>query len=153
MLRAWSSWWLLSNLRSGDSAERRQIVSVFPLGWHGEHHADKPNWRQANCSGSRIALVSCSHPLRQTAIFPRMTTLTAHFDGKVLIPDQPVELPVNCALEVRVQPLKKPATLPPGDRPLMRFIKLLEELPDNPDAPTDGAAQHDHYLYGLPKRS
>jgi hypothetical protein len=34
----------------------------------------------------------------------------------------------------------------------MKLVKLLEELPDNPDAPTDGAAQHDHYLYGLPKR-
>ncbi|MEK7676818.1 MAG: hypothetical protein AAB676_13380 [Verrucomicrobiota bacterium] len=81
-----------------------------------------------------------------------MTTLTAHFDGKVLIPDEPVNLPVDCALEVRVQPLKKRVELSGEDRPLMKLVKLLEELPDNPDAPTDGAAQHDHYLYGLPKR-
>ena len=80
-----------------------------------------------------------------------MTVLKAHFDGKVLVPDEPVDLPVNCALEVHVQPLKKP-TPPSGDRPLMKLVRLLEELPDNPDAPTDGAAQHDHYLYGLPKR-
>ncbi|MBI4324749.1 MAG: hypothetical protein HY674_05740 [Chloroflexi bacterium] len=81
-----------------------------------------------------------------------MTTLTAHFDGKVLIPDEPVNLPVHCALEVRVQPLKKRVPLAAEDRPLMKLVKLLEELPDNADAPTDGAAQHDHYLYGLPKR-
>ncbi|MEI6390931.1 MAG: hypothetical protein WCT12_07480 [Verrucomicrobiota bacterium] len=81
-----------------------------------------------------------------------MTTLTAHFDGKVIIPDQPVSLPVDCALEVRVQPLQKRVPLAAEDRPLMKLVKLLEELPDNPDAPTDGAAQHDHYLYGLPKR-
>jgi hypothetical protein len=81
-----------------------------------------------------------------------MTTLTAHFDGKVLIPDEPVNLPVDCALEVQVQPLKKRVEPSGDDRPLMKLVKLLEELPDNPDAPTDGAAQHDHYLYGLPKR-
>lgn len=31
-----------------------------------------------------------------------MTTLTAHFDGKVLVPDSPVELPVNRPLKVSV---------------------------------------------------
>ena len=90
-------------------------------------------------------------PRPPAATFSRMTVLKAHFDGKVLVPDEPVDLPVNCALEVHVQPLKKP-TPPSGDRPLMKLVRLLEELPDNPDAPTDGAAQHDHYLYGLPKR-
>ena len=39
-----------------------------------------------------------------------------------------------------------------GQINVMKLVKLLEEIPDNPDAPTDGAAQHDHYLYGLPKR-
>ena len=81
-----------------------------------------------------------------------MTTLTAHFDGKVLIPDEPVNLPVDCALEVHVQPVQKRAPLATGDRPLMKLLKSLEEFPDNPDWPTDGAAQHDHHLYGLPKR-
>ena len=81
-----------------------------------------------------------------------MTVLRAHFDGKVLVPDEPVNLPVNCALEVHVQPLRKPIVPSADGKPLMELVKLLEELPDNPDAPTDGAAQHDHYLYGLPKR-
>ena len=31
-----------------------------------------------------------------------MTTLTAHFDGKVLVPDSPVKLPVNQTLKVSV---------------------------------------------------
>lgn len=81
-----------------------------------------------------------------------MTKLTAHFDGKVLIPDKPVSLPVDCALEVRVQPVK--AHVPPaaGDRPLLKLLRSLEELPDNPDWPADGAAEHDHYRYGLPKK-
>ena len=31
-----------------------------------------------------------------------MTTLLAHFDGKVLVPDSPVKLPVNQTLKVSV---------------------------------------------------
>ncbi len=31
-----------------------------------------------------------------------MTTLRAHFDGKVIVPDEPVELPVNQPLKVLV---------------------------------------------------
>jgi hypothetical protein len=83
-----------------------------------------------------------------------MTVLKAHFDGKVLIPDEPVNLPVDCALEVSVQPapMKKQVATPQDEKPLMKLIKALEELPANPDWPSDGAAQHDHYLYGLPKR-
>ena len=77
--------------------------------------------------------------------------LTAHFDGKVLIPDEPVELPMNCALEIRVQALHKRVPLSGESRPLMKLLRSLEELPDNPDWPADGAAQHDHYLYGVPK--
>jgi hypothetical protein len=34
-----------------------------------------------------------------------MTILTAHFDGKVIVPDSPVKLPVNQPLKVSVSPL------------------------------------------------
>ena len=30
------------------------------------------------------------------------TTMTAHFDGKVIVPDQPVELPVGTLLRIAV---------------------------------------------------
>ena len=83
-----------------------------------------------------------------------MTVVKAHFDGKVLVPDEPVDLPLNCALELRVQPVPsgRHPSLSPDEKPLMRLIQLLEELPDDPNTPGDGAGQHDHYLYGLPKR-
>ena len=89
-----------------------------------------------------------------------MTVLKAHFDGKVLIPDEPVDLPVNCALEVQVKAVEpKESSQTPAqegsvvsDKPLLRLAQLLEELPDNPNWPADGAAQHDQYLYGSPKR-
>ncbi|MBI3851294.1 MAG: hypothetical protein HY298_13620 [Verrucomicrobia bacterium] len=79
-----------------------------------------------------------------------MTKLKAHFDGKVLVPDEPVNLPLNCALEVRVQPLKGMSS---QEKPLVKLLHALEELPENSTWPSDGAQQHDHYLYGLPKRS
>jgi len=78
-----------------------------------------------------------------------MTKFKVHFDGKVLIPDEPVDLPVNCALEVQIKRLESGPTT---DKPLMRLLKTLSDLPPNPDWPADGAAQHDHYLYGVPKR-
>ncbi len=81
-----------------------------------------------------------------------MTVLKAHFDGRVLVPDEPVDLPVDCALEVHVQPLKERTSGSTEGKPLLKLLQLLEDLPDDPNAPADGAAQHDHYLYGLPKR-
>ena len=75
-------------------------------------------------------------------------TLKAHFDGKVLVPDEPVNLPVNCALEVQVKPVRKAAA---SAKPLARLLELARQFPAN-GGPADGAAQHDHYLYGLPKR-
>lgn len=82
----------------------------------------------------------------------RMTVVKAHFDGKVLIPDEPVKLPVNCALELHIQPVETGIPASANGKPLLRLLKALEELPANHDWPADGAAQHDHYLYGLPKR-
>ena len=33
----------------------------------------------------------------------RMTILKAHFDGRVLVPDEPVDLPADTALELEVK--------------------------------------------------
>lgn len=70
-------------------------------------------------------------------------TITAHFDGKAIIPDEPVQLPVG-------QPLRIHLELIGGAAP--RFADFLRFAADLPDAPIDLAAQHDHYLYGAPKR-
>ena len=76
-----------------------------------------------------------------------MTTLTAHFDGKVLIPDEPVGLPTDCALKVQVELIGGRSA---GDKPLEPLVELAKRFPVS--GPRDGAAQHDHYLYSLPKR-
>jgi len=70
-------------------------------------------------------------------------TISAHFDGKVLIPDEPVQLPVGTPLVLRVEISE--STSP-------RFAEFLQLAADLPDAPTDLATQHDHYLYGSPKQ-
>ena len=76
-----------------------------------------------------------------------MTAIKAHFDGKVLVPDEPVDLPVNQPIEVFARPLedKRP--------PLLELAEALSQFPPNPNSPKDAAAQHDHYLYGTPKRA
>lgn len=79
-----------------------------------------------------------------------MTTFRARFDGEVLIPDGPVDLPTGCVLEVRAAPVP---TSEARNLPLERLADLVAQFPDNPDAPIDGAEHHDHYLYGTPKRA
>lgn len=75
-----------------------------------------------------------------------MTALIARFDGKVLIPDEPVDLPQGCALRIQVE------AIPFSDpQPLRRLADLAGRVPAQ-DGLSDGAAEHDHYLYGVPKQ-
>jgi hypothetical protein len=77
-----------------------------------------------------------------------MSTIEARFDGRVLVPEGPVDLPVGCELEI---PLPA-APAPEQPKPLAELAQILDQLPMNPNWPVDGAAQHDHYLYGTPKK-
>lgn len=80
----------------------------------------------------------------RTAEGPAMTqTIRAHYDGKVIVPDQPVQLPVGQPLRVHLE-LAEPSS--------PRFADFLRFAADLPDAPPDLAVQHDHYLYGSPNR-
>ncbi len=89
-----------------------------------------------------------------------MTTINVHFDGKVLVPDQPVDIPPGSAFIARLEPVPPPVRAPEcpitdeqvAENPLLRIAQLAYEFPGDPNAPTDGAAQVDHYLYGTPKR-
>jgi len=84
-----------------------------------------------------------------------MATIRVHFDGKVFVPDEPVDLPVGTRGEISARDVEAEAPVPSPQKKmaLKDLADLLAEIPPNPDAPVDGAAQHDHYLYGLPKRS
>jgi len=71
-----------------------------------------------------------------------MTSFSAHFDGRVIIPDQPVSLPVGQKLRLTVEAdAEQPA----------QFAALAEFGADLPGSPGDLSQQHDRYLYGTPK--
>lgn len=74
-----------------------------------------------------------------------MTAFRAHFDGHVLVPDGSVDLPTGCVLEVRASPVPNSDT---RNLSLQRLADVVSQFSDNPEAPLDGAQQHDHYLYG-----
>lgn len=78
-----------------------------------------------------------------------LKALKAHFDGNVLVPDEPVDLPLNRPLEVRVVALDESAAVP---APLGKLAALASEFPARATGRPDLATQHDHYLYGVPKR-
>jgi hypothetical protein len=63
-------------------------------------------------------------------------TINAHFDGKVIIPDEPVQLPVGQALRIHLE-------LAEGASP--RFADFIRLEADLPDAPPDLSVQHIHY--------
>ena len=78
-----------------------------------------------------------------------MSTIKARFDGRVFVPQGPVDLPVGCELEIAIP---APASADQADVPLAALADLMDGFPENPQWPVDGAAQHDHYLYGTPKK-
>lgn len=78
-------------------------------------------------------------------------TIHAIYENGVFRPLQPVDLPDKTTVEI-VQVTVLGAPTESDNRPLMRLLEIAKRYPGNPNAPTDGAAQHDHYLYGTPKR-
>ncbi len=69
-------------------------------------------------------------------------TVSAHFDGKVIVPDE--RLPTNQALRVHIEPLA-------GEAEESALAWIAAHAVENDTLPTDLADQHDHYLYGCPK--
>ena len=78
-----------------------------------------------------------------------MVAIKGHFDGKVFVPDEPVDLPRGQAVILHVQSSDNGA--PRRGEHVLDWI--VQNLVAKTDLPADGSAQHDHYLYGSPKRS
>jgi hypothetical protein len=70
-------------------------------------------------------------------------TVNAHFDGKAIIPDEPLDLPPNQALIVQIESVGARET---ADESALAW--LAANAVENDGLPTDLADQHDHYLYG-----
>jgi len=78
-----------------------------------------------------------------------MKTLKVHYDGAVLVPDEPVDLPLNRPLELGVVSLENPSAAPAA---LDKLAALAQKTRAQGASQGDLAAQHDHYLYGMSKR-
>ena len=80
--------------------------------------------------------------------------LRARFDGKVLIPEEPVDLPTGQVVELRIE-IKREPTAGVQRASLAELVKWIQALPPlGPDAempPPDGAKNYRHYLYGHEK--
>ncbi|MBI4787749.1 MAG: hypothetical protein HY782_11955 [Chloroflexi bacterium] len=72
-------------------------------------------------------------------------TLTAVFDGHTLLPDSPLDLEPNTRYVITIREFAIPGA--EGDA-----WDVLSTLTGVIDAPVDWAGEHDHYLYGTPKR-
>jgi hypothetical protein len=83
-----------------------------------------------------------------------MIAIKAHFDGKVLVPDEPVELPKGTPLVVHVEvpKPKKPKRHPKKQADQSLWQKFADNVVESDNLPPDLAHQHDHYLYGTPKK-
>ena len=73
-------------------------------------------------------------------------TIEAVFDGKVFRPEGKVDLEPNRPYVLTVtEKREKPSTSDAWN--------VLESLTGTIDAPEDWSQEHDHYLYGAPKRN
>jgi hypothetical protein len=70
-------------------------------------------------------------------------TVNAHFDGKAIIPDEPLDMPTNQALVVYIE---RVGPREPVEESALAW--LAANAVENDALPTDLADQHDHYLYG-----
>ena len=75
-----------------------------------------------------------------------MVRFTGHFDGKVIKPDEQVELPVNTPLRVTIE------TAAVAQSPGVEWSSLLELARQCAiEGPEDLAMMHDHYAHGKPR--
>jgi hypothetical protein len=79
-----------------------------------------------------------------------VTSVKVHLDGHVFVPETPVDLPVGTVLEI---PIHSSASSEKPKSTLAQLAEIARQITDNPHSPPDLAQQHDHYLYGTPKRS
>jgi len=77
-----------------------------------------------------------------------MMTVNAHFDGKVIIPDEPLDLQPNQALIVKIERVGEASESVEESA----LTWLAANATDSAELANDLADQHDHYLYGHPTK-
>lgn len=82
-----------------------------------------------------------------------MSTIRAHFDGKVFVPDEPVHVPAGTAAQVVVASEVEPGKSAYDRKPLADLAAILDAMPSDTSLPPDASMNIDHYLYGAAKRN
>jgi hypothetical protein len=72
-------------------------------------------------------------------------SITVIFDGKVLHPEKPLTLTPNQKYKIIIESETELSNNQDG-------WDIIESLIGTVEAPEDWAIEHDHYLYGLPKK-
>jgi hypothetical protein len=80
-----------------------------------------------------------------------MIAFHAHFDGKVIVPEDAVDLPRDRPFLVRVE--TSDDTEQAMESSESSALQWLAENAVQDELPADLSAQVDHYLYGTPKRA
>ncbi|MDZ7375062.1 MAG: DUF104 domain-containing protein [candidate division KSB1 bacterium] len=75
-------------------------------------------------------------------------TVHAIFDGKVFRPEKEVELKINQRYRLRIEPLEKDELIESVEKDSAFDLASLAVK----TGITDLATNHDHYLYGMPKK-
>ena len=70
-------------------------------------------------------------------------TVNAHFDGRAIIPDEPLDLRPNQALIVQIELIE-------CETEESALAWIAANAVDSDALPADLAVPHDHYLYGRP---
>lgn len=79
-----------------------------------------------------------------------MVRFLAHFDGRSILPDEPVCLPTDKPLQVTVEEVEAVSEAAPLG--LAGLFDAIEAECGLAEGPEDWAAEMDHYVYGSPKR-
>lgn len=88
-----------------------------------------------------------------------MIQFNAHFDGEKICPEEPVSLPQGVILRVTVDAVQlddEPVDSDCESRPALSPAELFAHIESKiglHEHPADWSAEHDHYLYGAPKRN
>ena len=74
-------------------------------------------------------------------------TIVAVYDGDVFRPVDPLDLEPNVKYQVTIEPMDREQTAEVADA-----WHTLSKLSGTIDAPADWSSEHDHYIYGTPRR-
>lgn len=79
-------------------------------------------------------------------------TLNAHILNGSIVLDEPHPLPEGAAVQVVIVAAGSPVESSHGDEPSTLYERLAPVIGTVSGLPSDLSMNHDHYLYGVPKK-